>query len=247
MNPWLLGSGIGMFLVGIFALIWWKKKTGTKGKYFGYGMFLWLLVAVMKGIIDLAFSPFFSKTGFQEVIFLMLLGLYVGLRTGFLESGLGYLWLKRKMVKGFKEGVAFGIGFASLEAVILGMISFVNVLIFLLYPSMIQILPEYQREMILKELEMETLVIFAPIMERISTIFIHIFSFLLVVFAVKSGKKFYLWLSIGFKSLVDGMIPWMLYTFDKTTLSGIYSMEAVIMVFGLTGFLGIQWMKKKWK
>ena len=73
-------------------------------------------------------------------------------------------------------------------------------------PGLIEQLPEAQREFIISSLSLETIVVFAPIIERISALIIHITAAVFVVLALKYGLK-YLLAAVMYKSLVDGIIP----------------------------------------
>ncbi|RLJ07096.1 MAG: hypothetical protein DRP16_04110 [Candidatus Aenigmatarchaeota archaeon] len=248
-NPWLLFSGIGMVLVGLFAVFWWRRKSKVEYRYFVFGSVVWVICTLTKVIIDIGTKGLF---GFLQTypVFLALIvsGLYTGLRTGFIESGFAYLFVsKTNIKKRFEEAVAFGIGFGSIEAIILGASSFISILVFLLYPPLIQTVPEAYRQALITELNMNSLVVFAPVIERIMTIIIHIFAFSLVFYAVKSRNNFYLVFSVLFKALVDGIIPFLLYTFQKNTLAGIYSIESVVVCLGVFAFFGTERMRVKFQ
>jgi uncharacterized membrane protein YhfC len=246
-NPFLLGSGIGMLLVGIISVVWWKRRSGVEMDFFFYGGIVWLVAIAIKGVMDYALSPmlyeYFSLYGLMAV--LLASGVYVGLRTGLLESGLSYMFVirSRLMRAGWKEAIAFGVGFGAAEAIFLGLSSFTSILVLVMFPAIMNSIPvEYQLQ-VLSQLEMGTEVIFAPMLERVFVMFAHVFAAVLVFMAVRSRKMWYLVLSIIYKTLLDGILPWLSYTLGTGDILSIYLMEIPIIIIGLIGYFGIRWLK----
>ncbi len=103
--------------------------------------------------------------------------------TGIFECGvtLGFASIRKIRAARWKEAVGFGLGFGAIEAFWVGLIAFVLVLLILLVPDKLP--PELSQSVIPRE--QSFLVIPAPIIERITTIFIHAFSCLLIVYAVQ--------------------------------------------------------------
>ncbi len=246
-NPFLLGSGIGMLLVGILSVVWWKRKSGVEMDFFFYGGIVWLVAIAIKGVMDYTLSPmlydYFSLYGIFAI--LVVSGIYVGLRTGLLESGMSYLFIIRSGLRraGWKEAIAFGVGFGAAEAIFLGLSSFMSILVLIIFPSILNSLPmEYQLQ-VLSQLELGTEVIFAPMLERAFVMVAHVFAAVLVFMAVRSRKMGYLALSILYKTLLDGILPWLSYTLGAGDILSIYLMEIPIIIIGLIGYFGMRWIK----
>lgn len=243
-SPLLLLSGIGMMLVAIIAVLYWKRKTKTALRYFLYGSALWVVAILAKIAMNLTVTGplyYILRDSYSEAVFISLLGLYVGLQTGLFESGLSYIAvLKTKLRKmNFNEAVAFGIGFGALEAFLLGLASFISILTLMLIPELeLQLSPDQ-----LLQLSMSGWVIAASIVERLATIFIHIFASVLVIYSVRSGKINFLVISILYKTLVDGMIP-LLTNYIEFTAIGILLIEVPIIIIAMAGFFGTKWLKK---
>ena len=251
-NPVLLLSGIGMILVGILFPLYWKNKTKVNANFFFWGAGAWILAITAKILLDMTLTPILNVWLFPHGITTALIVscLYVGLRTGIFESGFSYLViLKTKLKKmGYKEGVAFGLGFGAVEAIFLGITSFLNILLFVLFPGMIALLPEAQQMALLAGLESNSLIVFAPVMERTVLMFIHVFSTLLVLYAVKAKKLSYLGLSILFKAIVDGIIPWLVFNLSPITdIVNAYLIEIPFIILAVFSYFGIKWIKPKLK
>jgi uncharacterized membrane protein YhfC len=224
-NPYFALSGIGMMLVGLLPLLWWRYRTLVPWRDFWFGVGIYTSVGIA-----------------------IITGAYVGLRTGFFESGGTYLFaLKKKLHKyDFQQAVAFGLGFGGAEAVLLGLISFLNVAVLLAFPQIIDLLPPGQRAAVLAQLTLPTVVVLAPIIERAFTLMIHIFCAVLVIQAVKTRRVEYFLLSFLFKTLTDGMLPMLTLSFDRTSVAGVYSIEAFVVALGAVSLAGMFWLRGKY-
>lgn len=226
MNSPLLFSGIGMILTGVFPVIYWWRKD-VRLRYFLLGALAWALAIGVKVLMDLTPLNDFLMRKFTISTFIIILGIYVGLRTGILENGFAYIVSKKIEMK-FREAVAFGIGFGGSEAIFLGTLSFLNALNLILTKASTYEDPD---------------ILFAPIIERLFVLFGHIFSCLLVIHSVKTKRIRYFLYSIIYKSPIDGIIPWMQQNIPKT-VKGIYIMEIPVVIFGIIGLIGIIKLKE---
>jgi len=251
MNPYLILSGVGMLLVGAIAPIlwWWKKRI--EAKFFLYGLILWIIAISPKYIMDLTLTdPLFSYLkGFGDAVYVILAGLYVGLRTGLLESGLSYLIILKTKIKevNLNQAIALGIGFGSAEAIFVGFSSFTNILAFILYPNLINKIPESQREIVLQQLNQPSIVIPAPILERVFVLIIHILAILLIFYAIRKSDIRYLLASIFYKTIVDGPIPAFRTYLDLNVPQNIYLVELYFAILALIGLLGIEKIMERWR
>lgn len=246
-NSYLLIGQIGMILVGIVAVLWWKSKKKVGWKYFGFGALIWIIAIALKFAMDFTITQPIATwlNSYGTAALLAGIGLYVGLRTGLFESGFSYLAVAKTRFRkmNLNQAMAFGIGFGSIEAIFLGLSGVVNIAVLIMNPSLASSLPAVTQA----ALDLPTLSVFAPIMERVFTLLIHVFSSLLVIYAVVKGKTRYLVYSILFKSVVDGMIPALTSIFNSTTLVGLYEIEIPVAVLGIISFYGIRWMSRKFK
>ncbi len=249
-NPGLLLSGIGMILVGILVPLWWQRRTKAGANYFLWGAGVWVVAIAIKIVMDYTITPVLNASvqSYGLLSIFVVMGLYLGLRTGILESGLSYVFMIKTRLKNmnYKQAVAFGIGFGAVEALFLGATSFINVLMFILFPQIISMLPEATQTVLLSQLNSSTWIVLGPVIERIAILFIHVFSTLLVVYAIKGKKISYLIISILFKTLVDGIIPWLVYNMQPLTeLPNAYMVEIPFIILALISWYGIKWMKPR--
>ena len=251
-NPFLMLAGMGMMAVAVVAVAWWRRKTKVSWKWFGYGALVWVAAIAVKLAMDLTISGpiqygILDLYGMGALI--AFASVYVGLRTGLLESGFTYIFAKKKAKKAkitFNEAVAFGIGFGAIEAFLLGLSSFLNIIVIYLYPGILDSLGVVQKDMVLSSLGQSTLIVIPAIVERIATIFIHVFAAALAIASVNTGKMKYIWGSVAYKSVTDGMIPVLLVLAGMGFLSS-YTMEIPIIVLAVIGYFGILDIKKRFK
>jgi len=243
-NPFLSIAGFGMIAVGLLAVILWRRRSKVEWRYFVLGAVVWVAAILVKVIMDLTVTAALANflKDFGTSFYLIAIGVYVGLRTGLLESGFSYfLALKKLRNMSWKEAFAFGVGFGGIEAIILGLQN-ISLLVFYFNPSLVELLPESSQ----KALSMQSIVVFAPIMERIFTLVVHILALLLAIYSAITGKFKYLIASILYKTLLDGIVPALPYLFDITTVQGVYLAEVPIAAIGIFSFVIIRLLNKKY-
>ncbi len=249
LNTWLALGPSGMILVGLLSILIWRVKSHAGMKYFLAGGAVWAAAISLKLILEITLTPkllWISSLG--SALFLTVMGIYVGIRTGLFECGLTYIAFLKSELKNmsFDEAIAFGIGFGASEAILLGIQSLIQILMFTLNPALLYMIPEPQRRIAEASLSMPTWVIAAPIIERTFTLFSHIFAALLILVSVVRSKSSFFLLSFTYKSLLDALVPYIQATF-KPNISpvGAYEAEVWVVVMGSIALFGIAWMKRR--
>ena len=241
-SPLYLLSGLGMMAVGLLSIIYWKGKA--RMWWFLFGGIVWALAIGAKVVMDFTISgPILGWLAERHdmATVAIIWGLVVGLRTGYLECGLTYLACVKSRLKEarFPDAVAFGIGFGAAEAIVIGFSSFLNVLTLIMVPELMALLPPQ----VAQQFSMGPAIIPAPIIERSFTLLAHVFSALLIIYAVMARRAEYFLASFIYKSSLDGMIPWL--SQNVGTLAGIYTIELVVALYGVLGLLGSATLKKR--
>lgn len=239
-------SGIGMIAVGAGAMAYWYLKYRIGIQYFLIGGILWAAAIGIKLAMDLTITQPIQAAllaNLPVLTVVVIMSLFVGLRTGFLESGITYLVVKYTSLSrsGFNEAVALGIGFGGAEAIVLGFLSLMNVVVFIMVPDLQALLtPDVLAQFA------PALIPF-PIIERLFTLFIHVFSIVLVVYAVRSDELRWLWLSILLKVVTDGPIPLFTYYFKFLGTLYFLPLEAYVAVLGIISVVGMFWIEKRFR
>ena len=238
-------SGIGMIAVGAGAIGYWHVKKHPRIEYFLYGAILWACAIAIKLAMDLTITQpiqSYFKSTLPIITVLIIMSLYVGLRTGIFEGGIVYIavrYLKLSNMS-WKDAVAMGIGFGGAEAIILGILSLAETIVFMSMPILFYSLPLATQD------QFTLALIPLPIFERLFTLFLHTFTVVLAVYAVKLNDLRWLWLSMGLKTIVDGALP----IFNYYTVSlGMYSsvpVEVYVAFIGIISLAGLSWFGKKY-
>ncbi len=238
-------SGIGMIAVGAGAIVYWHVKKHPRIEYFLYGAIFWAIAIAIKLAMDLTITQpiqSYFKSTLPIVVVLLIMSLYVGLRTGIFESGIVYVAARFLKLSGMRwnDAVAMGIGFGGAEAIILGALSVVEMVVFMGMPTLFYSLPLATQD------QFALALIPLPIFERLFTLFLHTFAVVLAVYAVKLNDLRWLWLSVGLKTIVDGALP--IFSYYTVSL-GMYSsipVEVYIAVIGIISLAGLSWFGKKY-
>jgi len=247
MNNWLFLAPIGMIVVGLGFIFYWLRLHKTKFIIFAWGGLLWFIAISLKALMDgTVTQPLIEFiNSLTPALMLLIVSVIIGLRTGFFESGISYLMLKGRVSK-FKlsDSVGLGIGFGAFEAISLGLLTLISMSL-LASPEFIASLSEEQKAIVEAQLNMSSLTIFAPWIERFFTIIAHIFATVLVIKSIQLKDKRFLWLSIGYKALLDTPVPYfqILIASDPLTMS--YVVELYVIAIGVLGFYGLNWLKTK--
>jgi uncharacterized membrane protein YhfC len=238
-------SGLGMMAVAIIAIVYWRWKKHSKAVYFAAGALFWAVAIAIKVIMDLTISrPFYAWLGGTLPIDVAVLvtGLYLGLRTGILENGavyLGTLYTKLKNMS-FDDAVAVGIGFGGIEALLLGALSLLNVIAFLLYPNLYLTLPYSTQQ------QFEPSFIPIPIIERLFVLFAHVFATVLTIYAVKLADLKWLLAAVVYKTFIDGPLPIFTHYLSYLGTGMYYLIEVYLVVLAVIGLTGLYWFSKRY-
>ncbi len=85
----------------------------------------------------------------------------------------------------------------------------------------------------------------APIVERIATIFCHILANTLLFYALVTGRIRWVWVSFLYKTLLDSVAAFA-QTWGVGSLAHIWTIEAIIIVFGIIGWWGTRAIRQRY-
>ena len=206
------------------------------------GVVSWLSAILLKVIMDIYLTPSLGSAiqGSGALASAVALGVYVGLRTGIFENGFTFIWARRTQLwdATFNDAVGFGLGFAGVEALGLGISSFFNFLVLVTNPSLLGTLDPATQKALSDQFALGAALVGPPLIERAMTLFIHVFAVVLVVMTLKDGKTPFI-LAVLYSSVTDGIIPILSLYVSSTTLAGIYLIETPFVFLGLAGLFGL--------
>ncbi len=246
-GPLVLLPGLGMLLVVLAFVSYAAWRKILNWRYLGLGALFWVLTVAVKFAFAVPVNPLvFRALGVSEET-LFSLGnliayLYLGALTGIFEAGLAWLIL-RKIRWGqatWSQALVFGIGFGAIEALLLGLASGGAALAGLFAP---EALPVFTLGSLANN---ATLVMgLAPIVERLSVIFAHILACVLIFHAIASREAKWGWLAILYKTLLDAPAGFAAF-WGANTPEKIWTLEALIAIFGLIGLWGTIQISKRY-
>ncbi len=243
MNPWLVLGPLGMVAVGISSIIYWRRMSGVGLRIFLFGGLVWAVSVAPKFLMDLTVTPVISPYMLRHLGmmgYLIFMGAFVGVRTGLFECGAAYLAFERTSLGqvSMDEATAFGVGFGAVEAIVLGLPSVVQIGMFFLNPAILDALPPAQRAYVIEQLSAPTMVVLAPIIERLFTLLVHVLSAVLVYSAVRWAQPRLLLYAFLYKSTVDAPIPYLQWALGSSPdWWTVYLVEVWVVLIGAVGYL----------
>ena len=241
-----LVSASAMTLVGLLFFFVPKYRLASGWAPLLFGALAWGAAVALKFAWAIPVNPHVYAAlvaTLGDGLGLPLVWIYVGLLTGVFECGLIYLavrFITRFRAYSDREGLAFGFGFGAIEALLLGLAVLVPTLMALLAPES---LPEAARAQFAA---MTWAIAPAPTLERIATIFVHAFTTWLIFYAVAANRPRFFWAAFVFKSALDTVAAWAQISYGVNTPEHLWTVEALIMLFGLASVWGLVALGRKW-
>ena len=248
-NPLFLITGAGMIAVGVTSVVFWKVRQKVPLSIFVWGALVWVVGVAAKSAVSVPSQSLIGivRNTFPTSVAEPLLWTYAGLLTGIFECGATVVFVRMKRFRklSWDDSVGFGLGFGAIEAILLGIVSFVVILLVILIPDK---LPSKLVEQTISGTQ-SIFVIPAGIVERIIAIFVHAFSCVLIIYAVREGEWRWFWLSFFYKSVIDGIAGYVHLTHDieNLTTSELWLLELGLLPFGLVGLWGLWIFRTRWK
>jgi len=240
LGPGILLPGAGMILVSLAFVFYAVRRRIMDWRYFGLGALFWVLTVFVKFGFAIPVNPVIYRVlgVTSDNLFSpgnLITYLYIGALTGIFEAGLAYLVL-RKMRWGkatWNQALVFGIGFGVVEALLLGLTGLVSALVGITSPEALPV------STLGGLAHNATLVMgLAPVVERLSVIFAHIFACVLIFHAIASGETKWAWFAILYKTLLDAPAAFANFWGVSNSASKIWTIETVIAIIGLIGLWG---------
>jgi uncharacterized membrane protein YhfC len=242
--PLALLSGGGMIVVALgFAAYAGRRRLGWGA--LGLGALAWGVTVALK----FAWAILFNQPVYTACSHLLpslgvpLFALYVGALTGFFEVGLVALLLNytRLGKAAWPHIVAFGIGFGAIEALFFGVSSLSSTLASMLISVAVPPTPMVSARL------GNILWVLAPVVERLAAIFIHMCSNVLIFYAVNTRRRRWLSLAFCYKTAVDAVAAAFVHTNGIDTLGQVWTFEAIMVVCGVAGWLGLRWLAPRYR
>jgi uncharacterized membrane protein YhfC len=228
--------------IGLAPVFYWRRKHDVSWRVFGLGAIAWLSASVLKALMDGVLTPSLAGAvqGVSALTSAAFFGLYVGIRTGVCKTGFTWIWARRFKLSNasFDDAVGFGLGFACVESLALGLNSFLGILEILMNPAVLGTLDPAVQQALSAQYALGAAIIGPPIIDRLSNLFIDCFAIVMVFMAMRNVKGLFL-IATVFASMADFMIPLLNVYVSGSTLAGVYILEAPYLLLGLIGLSGL--------
>ncbi len=246
----LLVALIGPVLLAIIFLFKNRPKPGVASVFAGAGTFI-LFALILEQLLHFLILKVIPGLGDIITGNVWLLAFYGSIAAGVFEETGRFLVMKfiLKKSREWKHGIAFGIGHGGIEAMILVGLTYMNNLIYSLlinsgsFDMVLKSSPSSAQEALVaaKDGLISTsswLFAFAGV-ERILTFLFHVAMSVLVLYAVRSGKKKFFLLAIFLHFMLD--IP---AVFAQKGILPVWALEVYVAVFAVASLVFIVRSKK---
>ena len=249
MSPLPFISRLGMIAVAMVSTLWVLSIGGTWPALL-WGGLAWIVSITLK----IAWSAptnkpilSFLKNKLPAKLSGPVSWCYTGLLTGVFGCGIALIFVQKLPIlyqANWEDTLAFGVGFGAAAALVLGLLSFGGVAYYAFRPGSI---PEEHKENWTQITSDTLLWMPLPVVERLSTLLIHIFTKVLIILAVQQDIYLLFWLSFGFISLVNGIAGWIRLEKDilsVTKVSQWWAYESVFIILALISLIGIMLLQR---
>ena len=136
------------------------------------------------------------------------------------------------------QALGFGLAFGAIEATLLSLSPLISATVAAISPD---ILP-YQTVQSLASLSL--LSALSPVSERFFTVLVHLFSNVLIFYAITARKPLAFWAAFTYKTLIDAVASYAQLAGVATNETLLLTIEVIIVAWGLAGLFGTRWLKK---
>jgi uncharacterized membrane protein YhfC len=243
-------SGLGMIAVALIAVFFWQpSKRSMLLRFFLLGALAWIVGVSLK--IAWAIPTNSTVRSSCDSIFgagpgVLIYSLYIGLLTGVFECGVTYLFSSKTRLKKseWQECVAFGIGFGAIESFLLGLVDLVSIVVVICFFDFIP--SSVRANLVGRYSELWTIPV--PILERASTLLIHVYASVLILYGVRVCQNRWFWYSFFFKTGIDAFACWSVIIWKiKVTTSAYLQFELIIFLVALASVAGLRALKPRFK
>ena len=249
MAPLFFVGPIGMIAVAIIPSLWILSIGGTWSALLLGGL-AWIVSVALKVAWAVPTNKrilSYLKSKLPAKLAGPLSWTYIGLLTGIFECGIALIFVLKLPTlyqANWEDALAFGIGFGAIEALVLGLLLLCGGIY---YGFRSQSIPEEDRALWSKGVSVTLQEMPIPIVERASTLCIHVFSNVLIILAVQLNIYLLFWFSFGFNVLVDGFAGWMILEKDiknSTNVSQWWAYQSIFVTLAIISLVGIMLLQR---
>jgi uncharacterized membrane protein YhfC len=238
-SPLFFLTGTAMILVALGAVLCWQRGKPSLWPMVWFGVLAWTASLAVKAAAGLPMMNFFQRHADNPFIWFS-----GGLVTGVFECTIPlFLILKTRLRwADFNGAVAFGIGFGGIEVFLMGSVALVQTALLVAFPNHI---PTGVRDALLKQFAHSSIAtILLSIIERASALAAHCLASVLLIYAVRTRRQLWFWLSCGYKTLIDTFAAWAILAWKMPgNAAKTAKFEVVIAIFALFALVALPRLK----
>lgn len=236
-------SFVLLIVIGLIIFLKVKKQLVWKPFFTGILIFVLFSQVLEKALHFLVISP--SGTELKWTSSIAAFVIYGALAAGVFEELGRYFGFKViiKKAREYRDGLSFGLGHGGIEALLLGVLGAVNLLIIAMAikngtfeSEMGKLLGDDQKKMLMHVLSNDFGYFVLAALERIPAILIHMAFSLLVLYGIRTDKFKYVLYAIGLHALID-VVPAL---YQTGVIKSLYVIEAYIAAIGVICFVFIR-------
>jgi uncharacterized membrane protein YhfC len=191
-----------LLLVGFIPLYFFQKKKYSTWKQMLFGGLVWIISVGLKSIFAALFNEPINII--LVSIWMPFYYVYIGLLTGFFEIFIPLFIISKYKSKfeNLNHKIGFGLGFGSVEAIFIGLLTIISFLVATNFSSSIPV--ETLQSFSGSNFDFISRAVYGGV-ERISATMIHVFCMFMIFLFTSTKKARYLIVPILLKTLTDGL------------------------------------------
>jgi len=241
-----LASGVGMILVAIAAVWYWRRESEASARWYWVGAGLWTVAVLVKVIIALLTNPAIFSTlnrHLRFALFVAAAGLFLGIQSSLCEIGLtllaGMRW--KELGRDAGRAIAVGVGAGAFEAFLLGLGAVAAIAAWLAgVPGTDQVGEQIQKAAATTPLYW----LLGPV-ERTTAIICHASSRALVLLGARYGKQGLIALGFLIFTLLDATAGAALLSGQMNVVS-MWWFELAFAVFAVASLPVLRWLNRRY-
>jgi uncharacterized membrane protein YhfC len=240
-SPLYFLTGTAMILIAASSVWYWQRGKPSLWSMVWWGVLAWTASLALKAAAGLPMMNFLQRHSDNPMIWLC-----GGLLTGVFECVIPLILILKTRLRrtDFNGAVAFGIGFGGIEVFLMGSVALIQTMLLVAFANHI---PTGVRDALLKQFAHSSVAtILLSIIERASALAAHCLASVLLIYAVRTRRQLWFWLSFGYKSLIDTFAAWAILAWKMPgSTPKTAEFEVVIAIFALIALVALPKLKTR--